>query len=86
MRAKYLGDAGIYGIKNRDQDSALWSDMLHIKEIYLCGRRMQIGDGKRTDFRGDVWCGSVSFKEKYADLFEICQEQNVSVARARSFG
>jgi hypothetical protein len=50
MGAKYLGDAGIYGIKHRAQDSAFWSDMLHIKEIYMCGRRMQIGDGKRTDF------------------------------------
>jgi hypothetical protein len=32
---------------------ALWADMLHIKDIYVSGRKMVVGDGKRTHFWGD---------------------------------
>jgi hypothetical protein len=50
MRKKYLGDAGIYFTRHRRGDSPLWLDMLHIRDIYLCGRRMIVGNGCRTSF------------------------------------
>jgi hypothetical protein len=42
MRKKYLVNSGIYFAKHRSGDSPMWSDLLHIRDIYLCGRRMAI--------------------------------------------
>jgi hypothetical protein len=36
--------------KNRLGDSPLGTDMQRIKDIYLAGRRMQVGDGRMTSF------------------------------------
>jgi hypothetical protein len=64
MRRKYMGSGDIYGIKHKSRDFAPWSDMLQYRDLYLCGRKMQIGNGKRTDFWGDSWCGFTPLKEK----------------------
>jgi hypothetical protein len=50
VRKKYLRDFGIYFAKHRSGDSPLWSDLLHIRDIYLCGRRMVVGNGCRPAF------------------------------------
>jgi hypothetical protein len=50
MWKKYLRNSGIYTAAHKQKDSALWSDMLHVKDLYLCGRKMQVGDGTRTHF------------------------------------
>jgi hypothetical protein len=52
MRKKYLGDSGIYFAKHRSGDSPMWSELLRIRDIYLCGRRMAIGNGCRNNFWG----------------------------------
>jgi hypothetical protein len=62
---------------HKQKDYALWSDMLHIKDLYLCGRIMQVRDGTRTHFWGDSWCGHSSLKGGFPDLFEICNEQDI---------
>jgi hypothetical protein len=74
MRRKYLGDAEIYFTRHRSGDSPLWSDMLHIRYIYLCGRRMVVGNGCRTSFLGDAWCGHSPLKDKFPEFFDICNE------------
>jgi hypothetical protein len=30
---------------------------------------MLVGNGQDTDFWGDPWCGAVSLKDKFKDLF-----------------
>jgi hypothetical protein len=80
MWKKYLINSGIYTA----EDSALWSDMLHVKDLYLCGRKMQVGDGTRTHFWGDSWCEHSPLKDKFPDLFAICNDQNITVAKAAS--
>jgi hypothetical protein len=37
-------------VKHRQNDFAMWSDLLKIKDIYLQGRQVKIGDGKNTLF------------------------------------
>jgi hypothetical protein len=54
--------------------------LIKIKELYLNGRSIQIGNGKDTDCWSDPWCGVISLKEKFNDLFLICNEQTLSVA------
>jgi hypothetical protein len=82
MWKKYLRNSGIYTVIHKQKDSALWSDMLHVKDLYLYGRKMQVGDGTRTHFWGDSWCGHSPLKDKFPDLFAICNDQNITVANA----
>jgi hypothetical protein len=46
----------------------------------MYGRVVKIGNGEDTDFWLDAWCGDTTLKEKFSDLFEISEEQNISVA------
>jgi hypothetical protein len=60
--------------------------MLHVKEIYLCGRKMQVGNGARTHFWGDSWCGPNSLKYQFPNLYEISNDQDMRVAQAARSG
>jgi hypothetical protein len=64
MWRKYLENSTVFSVGHKQKDLALWTDMLHVKEIYLCGRKMQVGNGTRTHFWGDSWCDSISLKQK----------------------
>lgn len=41
---------------------------------------MKIGNGKDTDFWRDPWCGPLTLKDKFRELYEACDEQTRSVA------
>jgi hypothetical protein len=82
MWRKYLENSTVFSVGHKQKDSVLWADMLHVKEIYLCGRKMQVGNGVRTHFWGDCWCDSISLKQKFPPLYEISNEQNITVAQA----
>jgi hypothetical protein len=86
MRLKYLRGKGIYFAKNRPGDSPLWSDMLKVRDLYLCGRRMRVGNGLLTSFWGDSWCSTSPLKDMFPVLFDICNEQNITVAGAADMG
>jgi hypothetical protein len=69
MKVKYMRDSGVFYSKNRHGDSPLWIDMQKVKDIYLCGRRMQVGDGKMTSFWCDAWCGLSPLKDTFPAIF-----------------
>jgi hypothetical protein len=50
VRNKYGVSHGIWRVKMKANDSPFWKSTLIIKEIYLRGRKISIGDGKATDF------------------------------------
>jgi hypothetical protein len=56
--------------------------MLQVKQIYLKGRRMKVGDGKNTSFWCDAWCDQTPLKDRFPEIFDICIEQDVTVAAA----
>jgi hypothetical protein len=58
----------------------VWNDLLKVKELYLAGRYIKVGDGSDTDFWRDSWCGSITLQDKFRCLFKICNEQTGSVA------
>lgn len=64
----------------------MWNDLIKVKEMYLEGRKMAVGNGKMCDFWHDAWCGEVSLKEKFPSLFEVCYEQVISVAHMAQKG
>jgi hypothetical protein len=39
---------------DRAKDSAFWSDLFHVRYLYLCGRKTVVGNGKCTSFLGDA--------------------------------
>jgi hypothetical protein len=60
--------------------------MLKVKDIYLSGRSMKVNDGNRTHFWGDTWCGPIPLKNKFLGLFEICDNQDITVSVAAELG
>jgi hypothetical protein len=46
MWRKYLSNSCVFSASHGKKDSALWTDMLHIKDIYISGRKMAVGDGE----------------------------------------
>jgi hypothetical protein len=82
MKQKYMRGGGVFYIKYRHVDSPLWKDMLQVKHIYLKCRRMRVGNGRNTIFWGDTWCDQLPLMERFVDIYDICVEQNITVADA----
>jgi hypothetical protein len=80
VKRKHIIKGGIVHLKNKPCNSPVWNYLIKIKELYLSGRSIQIGNGKDTDFWSDPWCGAISLKEKISELFWICNDQPYSVA------
>ncbi|PNT70202.1 hypothetical protein BRADI_2g07627v3, partial [Brachypodium distachyon] len=68
---KYLRGKGIFHTSRKPGDSACWRDLQHLKQLYLRGRCVVVGDGRATDFWGDAWCGHTPLFQLFPDLFSI---------------
>jgi len=62
-------------VKHRQTDSAIWADLLKIRDIYLQGRKVIIGNGKKTLFWKDKWLYEKSLEVLFPDLFAMCLNQ-----------
>ena len=80
MQKKYVKSSYAAQLKVRQSNSPLWNDLLKVREIYLKGRAMAVGNGEMTYFWRDPWCGSSTLKDKFSEIFDICNEQSCSVA------
>jgi hypothetical protein len=47
---KYKIRGGINKLKYNPVNSPVWNSLIKIKELYLAGRKIVIGNGKDTDF------------------------------------
>jgi hypothetical protein len=72
MKHKYMSCGGISYTRKKPGDSPLWSDMLQVKQIYLKGRRMKVGNGRDTSFWCDAWCDQIPLKDRFPEIFDIC--------------
>ena len=77
---KYVKNKCVTQLHTKSMNSPVWNDLLKVKDVYLKGRLMCVGNGQFTDFWRDSWCGRVHLKEKIPDLFDISNEPNGSVA------
>ena len=57
VRKKYVRNKCIFQIKHKAQDSPIWSDLLKVKEYYMKGRKLIVGNGRNIDFWDDIWLG-----------------------------
>lgn len=69
VQKKYKLQNGICRVNSTMSDSPCWADLLKIKQIYMRGRMMVVGDGKQTDFWHDCRCGDKPLKDQFPELF-----------------
>ena len=69
-RKKYKIDGGIYQLHSTVNYSPCWADPIKIKDLYLKGKKMMVGNGKQTDFWGHKWCSDKPLLSTFPDLFE----------------
>lgn len=74
-KEKYVKNQCLSQIKHKH-------NLLKVRELYMVGRKIIIGNGVTTDFWNDKWCGDFSLYEKFNELYEICREQRITVAEA----
>jgi hypothetical protein len=70
-------------LSKNPKNSPLWNDLLKVRNIYLKGRSMVVGNGRSTSFWCDRWCGLVSLADKFPKLYKISDEQECSVEYMR---
>jgi hypothetical protein len=61
IRKKYLKKGPIALLTKNHKNSPVWNDLLKVRQVYLKGRTMIVGNGKSTSFWHDRWCSLVSF-------------------------
>jgi len=64
---------GAYGV-------GLWKNIRKRWGIFSGFSRLEVGDGVRTKFWHDLWCGDMVLKEAFLVLFGIAQMKDASVA------
>jgi hypothetical protein len=47
---------------------------------------MLVGNGQSTDFWNDAWRGTSVFCDKFPQPFDICSQQQITVADAATLG
>lgn len=75
---KYLRNDAIVNVKHRQTDSPIWADLLKVKNIYLQGRKMKLGDGKSILAWKDVWHFDDPMDRLFSDLFKLCNQKDAS--------
>jgi hypothetical protein len=86
VKKKYKIDRGIAQLRQKPRDSSVWNDLFKVKQLYLKGRIMIVGNGSNTNFCEDPWCGMVPLKDKFKELFDIYTEQKRNVAEMAERG
>lgn len=53
VKKKHVKGQPLSQINHKPNDSPVWSDLLQVKDIYMQGRVVIVGDGKNSDFWQD---------------------------------
>jgi hypothetical protein len=68
-------------VRHKASNSPVLNDLIKIKNIYIKGRILRLGNGKNIDFWHDIWCGPLYLKDRFPELFKICFDQDCSVMK-----
>lgn len=81
---KYLNGKQVCTVKRGQTDSTMWSDLLKIRDVYLQGRQLNVGNGKRTLFWKDAWLFDKPTNLVFPDLFKLCEQPNITVLQVKN--
>ena len=84
IKYKYLKHKFVCTVKHRQSDSAIWHDLLKIRDVYLQGRKIIVGNGRKTLFWRDKWLYEKSLEVLFPDLFAMCLQQNITVEQVKN--
>jgi len=80
VKAKYMGgNSLIASIKNRIDDSPIWSDLLKVRHIYLRGRSTKVKNGKCTLFWEEAWFKQKPLCTLHPVLYDLCLDKHITV-------
>lgn len=82
VKHKYLKKDNISTVKHKQNDSSMWADRLKIRNLYLQGRKITIGNGKKALFWKDSWLYEQPICVLFPELCKMAQQQNATVAEA----
>lgn len=76
----------VHDVKHKMSDSAMWYDLLKVKDFYLQGRYVFTRKGDKTRFWLDPWLYSEPLSLSAPILFELCENKHITVAQAMVSG
>jgi hypothetical protein len=80
LEAKYMKEGDLF--KSKDTvGSQFWKSLHKMKHLFKWGAMHKVGNGKLTQFLNDVWLTSSPLRICFLELYEICDNKNVSVAK-----
>ena len=82
VKAKYLRNKTIASVRPRVSDSPCWKNLLKVKEIYFCGRRVILKRGDVARFWYDPWFQDTPLRISNPNLFDISHAQECTFNRA----
>uniref|UniRef100_J3MPR6 Reverse transcriptase zinc-binding domain-containing protein n=1 Tax=Oryza brachyantha TaxID=4533 RepID=J3MPR6_ORYBR len=83
LKNKYMRSTGFFQY-NSSSSSMFWQGLQKIRIWVERGSKWKVGDGSHIFFWRDVWHGEVPLKNIFPYLFEICDQQDISVKEVRS--
>jgi len=81
IKYKYIKNGSITTLSHRQNDSAVWNDLLKIKDVYLYGRKKMVNNSQNTLFWKDTWLFDKPLYQLFHNLFNICVQLDASGRR-----
>lgn len=80
VRSKYLGNKQVGNVSHRQNDSATWTDLSKIKDLYL---QKIIKGGEGTLLWKDSWVSEKPLCTTFPNLFKLCEQLDITVYQAK---
>ncbi|WVZ60787.1 LOW QUALITY PROTEIN: hypothetical protein U9M48_010767 [Paspalum notatum var. saurae] len=79
IQKKHLKNTTVRNVSRRLGDSPVWGDLLKVKEYYLQGRGIIVGNGDKTLLWHDIWLGDIPLCDKFPMLYAICDSRQINI-------
>lgn len=80
VRARYFKRRTNATVQPRFNEAPCWKAIIKVKEVYFLGRKNIINDGRLTRLWHDPWMLDHPSKNEFPVMFDICQNQDCTLA------
>ena len=85
LRKKYLQQGGIFQFVG-EKGSQIWKGVLNVRKWMSLGSVWSLGNGSHIWFWQDVWLGTCPLKTRFHNIYEICNQQYITVSEVCTRG